>query len=523
MKVVDLYIRVSTDEQADKGYSQRNQEEVLRRFCQHKSLQIRKVIFEDYSAKTFIRPEWVRYLADLRKKKGKSDAILFTKWDRFSRNAADAYQMIGTLRSLGVEPQAIEQPLDLSVPENKMMLAFYLAAPEVENDRRSLNVIYGMRRAKKEGRWISTAPYGYVNKTTETGRKYIDVKEPEASIMKWAFEEVAKGIIYPDQIRQELNRKGAKLSSSNYWRLLRNPIYCGKIFIPEFKDEESQVVQGQHQPIISEALFYQVQDVLDGNKRKNRDKVQLNTNASFPLRGFLVCPECGRLLTASTSKGRGGYYHYYHCYMGCKCRFKAETVHSELEKELKKLLPKNSDGLEKLVEALLMQFHKAYGKTSQQKVKQIMEDIRKQNDRVVKARELLLADDLTSEEFKTIKSECEKKISRLENDLTEAKSNSSSATETEQLFRKAIDAVLQLDNLYHSADIVRKRTIIGSMFPEKLIFDGKVLRTPRINEAIRLIRSLDKGFRGKENGNDALFLHHSRVVAGTGIEPVFAP
>jgi len=52
-----------------------------------------------------------------------------------------------------VEPQAIEQPLDLAVPENKMILAFYLAAPEVENDRRALNVIHGMRRARKEGRY----------------------------------------------------------------------------------------------------------------------------------------------------------------------------------------------------------------------------------------------------------------------------------------------------------------------------------------------------------------------------------
>ncbi|WP_461398299.1 hypothetical protein [Flavitalea sp.] len=47
------------------------------------------------------------------------------------------------MRKLGVERQAIEQPLDLAVPENKLMLAFYLAAPEVENDRRALNVLLG--------------------------------------------------------------------------------------------------------------------------------------------------------------------------------------------------------------------------------------------------------------------------------------------------------------------------------------------------------------------------------------------
>src|SRR6186713_3103690 len=102
---------------------------------------------------------------------------MFIKWDRFSRNAGDAYQMINQLKKLGVEPQAIEQPLDLSIPENKMMLAFYLAAPEVENDRRALNTFFGMRRAKKEGRYMGTAPAGYINVTDPSGKKMIKLDE----------------------------------------------------------------------------------------------------------------------------------------------------------------------------------------------------------------------------------------------------------------------------------------------------------------------------------------------------------
>lgn len=160
----------------------------MRKYCDINNITIRKVMFEDHSAKTFIRPEWKNYLLELRKQKGKSDLVLFLKWDRFSRNAGDAYQMINTLRKLGVEPQAIEQPLDLSIPENKMMLAFYLAAPEVENDRRALNVIHGMRRARKEGRYMGLAPIGYINKTDEAGRKYIAIQEPQAGILRWAFE-----------------------------------------------------------------------------------------------------------------------------------------------------------------------------------------------------------------------------------------------------------------------------------------------------------------------------------------------
>ena len=87
MKTANLYIRVSTDEQAEKGYSQRNQEEVLRRYCEIKSIQVGRVYYEDHSAKTFKRPVWNNLLVDLRKYRGQANLILFTKWDRFSRNA----------------------------------------------------------------------------------------------------------------------------------------------------------------------------------------------------------------------------------------------------------------------------------------------------------------------------------------------------------------------------------------------------------------------------------------------------
>src|SRR6202012_3867006 len=146
----------------------------------------------DHSAKTFIHPEWQSLLANLKKKRGQIDLILFTKWDRFSRNAPDAYQMINTLKMLGIEPQAIEQPLDMEVPENKMMLAIYLTAPEIENDRRALNTFYGLRRARKEGRWTSLAPVGYINRTAPDGKKYIEPDDKQAQLMTWAFNEIAQ-------------------------------------------------------------------------------------------------------------------------------------------------------------------------------------------------------------------------------------------------------------------------------------------------------------------------------------------
>ncbi|MEF9478807.1 recombinase family protein [Chryseobacterium sp. 1B4] len=68
MSNVALYIRVSTDEQADRGYSQRDQEERLKRYCETNNLKIDSLIFEDHSAKNFNRPGWNELLIYLKKK-----------------------------------------------------------------------------------------------------------------------------------------------------------------------------------------------------------------------------------------------------------------------------------------------------------------------------------------------------------------------------------------------------------------------------------------------------------------------
>lgn len=70
-----------------------------------------------------------------------------------------------------------------------------------------------MRRARKAGRWVSAAPIGYanmkeVNNDTRDERKYIAPREPAASIMKWVFEELSKGVFAIDQVRKEANKKG---------------------------------------------------------------------------------------------------------------------------------------------------------------------------------------------------------------------------------------------------------------------------------------------------------------------------
>ena len=510
--IADIYIRVSTDEQADKGYSQRNQEEMLRKYCLNQSIEIRNVIYEDHSAKTFNRPQWKNLITTLKKKKNNVNLILFTKWDRFSRNAGDAYQMINILRGLGVEPQAIEQPLDLSIPENKMMLAFYLAAPEVENDRRALNVFYGMRRAKKEGRYMGLAPVAYENKTSENGKKFIAPKEPDASVLRYAFKEIAKGIFNTEQVFKQAKEKGLKCSKNAFWQVIRNPLYCGKIFVPQFKDEESRFVDGQHEGIISESLYYEVQEVLDGRGRNYRPKI--NTLDEFPVRGYLVCPDCGKLLTGSKSKGRNRYYAYYHCIGGCTHRVNAEKVNAAIVEDLIEFLPKIQNV--SFYEETISKEYLGGTLEIQSEKKEILAKIKDYEDRLSHTRDLLATRQIEAEDYREMKSAYCSKISALEAKLNRVNHDSDNI---QILIKQGINKLVEIEKSVMKGELSEISKEIGSIYPEKMIFSESQVRTARRNDFIQHINLINKKLYAKKNGTKVDFSTLSREVGVAGFEP----
>src|SRR6478735_12227412 len=68
-------------------------------------------------------------------------------------------------------------------------------------------------------------------------------------------------------------------------------------------------------------------------------------------------------------------------------------------------------------------------------------------------------------------------------------------------------------------DIERKREVIGSIYPEKLTFDGLALRTTRVNEAIELIYKLDESFSENKNRTKVKKSTLSCDVGLPGFEP----
>lgn len=499
-----LYIRVSTDEQADKGYSQRYQDEMLRRFCQVNDLNIAGVFFEDYSAKTFIRPEFKKMLLMIRKSKGTlASQLLFIKWDRFSRTASDAYQMIATLKKLGVSVNATEQPLDLSVPENKLMLAFYLAAPEVENDRRAMNIYSGMIRAKKEGRFMGMAPIGYVNKTINEKKQI--VKTDKEKYIRFIFETIAEKKYSSESILKKVREMGLTCSKNNFWNILRNPVYAGFIPVPAMNGQPAYMQQGQHEAIISPALFYLVQDILDGRHKKQREKLKFDDQ--FPLRGLIRCTSCGATLTASTSLNkRKQPYSYYHCTSRCGQRYRAELVNEQMVRELHKLKP--HPAVKELLKLVALNMTRELRQQTTRDLKRIKEELILVTREKEKALKLLLAESIEADDYSLIKNQSEQATFKLEKELADL----SQLSGDNPMIEECITVLEDLPNLYASSTAEQKREILCSMFTEKLEFSKLGFRTLPLNEAMQLIFNTGAAFRQNKNGQTGLNFSLSHQV-----------
>lgn len=272
------------------------------------------------------------------------------------------------------------------------------------------------------------------------------------------------------------------------------------------------IVKAKHEPLVSEELFNEVQDVLAGRRRKRPVKNSLKEE--LPLRGFLQCAKCGGKITGSASKGNGGRYFYYHCTKGCRERFKAEDANKQLLEELGKIVV-NANAVE-LYHTILSDYTKMSKEERGRCQQPLKAEMEKCKTRMANAREMMLDGQLDAKEYREIREEYEGKIRTLDariSDMTLADSH------LKEQLAFCGELLPNLAKYYATADLRAKQEIIGSIYPEKLIFEGKTLRTGRVNDVILLMCRTGKGSGDPENAEGPDFSGPSGYVARRGFEP----
>ena len=331
-----IYIRVSTTEQAELGYSLKAQEESCLDYAKRNNLNVLKIFKEKgESAKTTNRTELFNMFDYLNKNKNKVDYLIIYKLDRLSRNTINTLNMIVTLNKLGIELKSVSEPIDNS-PIGKFTTNLFSSLAQLDNDIRAERTIMGMKQAVKEGRWMWQPPYGYkLEKINE--KSYLVINDKQADIVReifYLFDLGCRGQELIDKIRQ----KGLNLIKQTLSKILKNVAYKGMIKVENWFGKEE--IKGLHEPIIDEDLFNRVQFKLGVYKNFQKPKTILHKD--FPLRGLLYCNICGMKLTGAFSTGRNKKYPYYRCSTkNCIYRSKDKyQVEYSFKNYLKELTPK---------------------------------------------------------------------------------------------------------------------------------------------------------------------------------------
>ncbi|MBT3422083.1 MAG: recombinase family protein [Bacteroidetes bacterium] len=476
-----------------------------------KEINVINVFIEDYSAKNFDRPEFTKLLNYIKHNKSKVDELLFIKWDRFSRNTSDSYAMIDNFKTLGVIVNAVEQPIDLSIPENKIMLAFYLTSPEVENDRRSINTRNGMRQAMKEGYWQGSPPKGY--SYTGTKPKNLLIPNDDAQFIKKAFELVSLNTEPVDKIRVILNKEGAKFTKTAFYNLLQNISYTGQIFIKSYGTEKSEIVSGLHDPIISIDLYKKAQLAIHSRKRTIKSKSKYDNN--LPLRGHLICNECGKILTGSASSNRvKNKYYYYHCQNGCKQRFSAQSANSIFIKYLQNL--QLNSNMKKLIFEIIKDLSKNNNKDNKIRLLNYEKKINTIDNRLQALVDSYLDGNIRQDVYDKVQLKYENEKSDIIEVISKIKRTE---RDIQNIVNFGIIFFEEIHNQYVKHNVEIKHRIIGSIFNNNLIFNGKSYRTPVRMPYLSLLFNNINEFGEVNKKRAAISSNPSMKAPPPGLEP----
>lgn len=300
-KKVALYIRVSTQEQAQEGYSIPAQKERLLNYCKAKDWIPHDVYVDGgYSGANLNRPGMQKLIQDM----PNIDMVLVYKLDRLSRSQKDTLYLIeDVFLKNNVDFVSINESFDTSTPFGRAMIGILSVFAQLERETIKERSLMGRLERAKEGLFHGggTYPIGY---------DYVDgklvVNEYEAMQVKEVYELYLKGYgirsISDYMIQKGYTHKyGGWKNESAVISTLESCVYAGKI---QFKDI---LVNGQHNSIITEDVFNKVQQL----RKRKKELFPKAGNTTALLTGILWCGECKARFAHNIAHKKYGYYTCY--------------------------------------------------------------------------------------------------------------------------------------------------------------------------------------------------------------------
>jgi site-specific DNA recombinase len=270
------YCRVSTEEQAEEGFSIEGQSDRLRQYAQLRDLGHVTVICDPgQSGKDLARPGLQEVLRAVNA--GHAAHVLVWRLDRLSRNLADLLSLAELFGDHDVALHSVSEQLDLSSAAGRMFYNVLGTFAQYFREQLAENVRLGNDRARREGRYLNRPKLGY------DLRDGLLVPNADAETVRRIFELRASGLGYR-QIEEITRTRYSTVVS-----VLSSRVYLGEV------PHRGEWLQGRHEPIVDAALFDAVAS----------RHVERGPRATDPMAGRVRCGVCGKRM-AIAQNGQGG-------------------------------------------------------------------------------------------------------------------------------------------------------------------------------------------------------------------------
>ena len=334
MTRVALYIRVSTQEQAQEGLSLGAQLETCLLHLKLLAAQDPERYAPPYcvyadagiSAKSVEgRPAMRQLMEDVAE--GRIRYVVATKLDRLFRNVRDAAECIERIHAAGCDIAMLDLRVDTASPGGELVFNLMAAVAQFERKRTGERILDVLLRVAGEGRHIGPAPFGYA-RNPET--RLLEPDPERADTVRLIFDLYTEEGYGLSRIAKELNERGVPYKTGRdgkpkRWErqvvqcILLNPAYAGIVLYNRVsgapnkdrwkwkwwtQEDRSDWVksQGLHEPLVPPEQYDRARDL------QLRHKGGRAYSRRSPYAGLAFCGGCGAALYS-----RAGWVPYYEC------------------------------------------------------------------------------------------------------------------------------------------------------------------------------------------------------------------
>lgn len=320
-----LYIRVSTEEQAEHGYSLDAQKKRLIEYCNKNNIEIYKIYADEGISGHSItkRKALQELLQDA--KEHKFEYLLAYKTDRLARNLLDLLTIKNALDDADVELILSDEPINTKDDTGMTMFSIMGAFAELERKKITERMMAGKRQkllTEKKKIKVANVAYGYIY--DDSTKKYVVDESRRSTVEKiyelaengWSFNRINRYIV--DVMVPATNDSKKNWYISDIRNILKNPLYKGYSGISysanyndtrKAKNPEILFKAENVEPYFTEEYWDKVYSIV--NKKTQYFK-RKHPSEDYIFSDVIFCADCGlKILTNQSSNG----YHYFKYYL----------------------------------------------------------------------------------------------------------------------------------------------------------------------------------------------------------------